>query len=156
MNEVLINTSLDHIERALIMFKKAIIAFPEIQWKQGDLDYLRPAGVAYHVVETIEFYTGNIIAEQFEWGHRFHCDWEDTNSTKLPNQDEVLTYLGEVWEHSQTWIRSHNLLEPESMFPWTGDTLLGRMLYILRHIQHHTAEMSLELKRRGYECPDWK
>ena len=156
MNEVLTYSILDHIERAVKMFKEAVIAFPDVEWKQGEIDYLRPAGVAYHVVESIEFYTGHLTVDQFKWGHRFHCDWEDSDASKLPDQNEVLAYLDEVWEQSRNWIRAENLLHTETLFPWSGSTLLSRLLYVLRHIQHHTAEMSVELKRRGYPCPDWQ
>jgi len=42
------------------------------------------------------------------------------------------------------------LLEPETVHPWTGQTRMGKMIYELRHIQHHLGEISGELKRRGY------
>ena len=29
------------------------------------------------------------------------------------------------------------LLEPEAVHPWTGQTRMGKMIYELRHIQHH-------------------
>jgi hypothetical protein len=41
------------------------------------------------------------------------------------------------------------LLEPESVHPWTGSNRLGKMLYDLRHVQHHLGEISGELRRRG-------
>ena len=31
-------------------------AFTPQEWRRGDMRYLRPAGLALHVVETIEFY----------------------------------------------------------------------------------------------------
>jgi hypothetical protein len=150
------NSLLDHFERSLDMFRSAILNFPEDEWKKGDMDYLRPVGVAYHVVETMHFYSSDTPVDSFEWGGRFGCDWEDPDSVKLPTQEQVLKYLDEVWGIAGNIISNIDPLSEEKSYPWTGKILHSRFLYLLRHIQHHTAEMSLELKRRGYTCPDWK
>jgi hypothetical protein len=41
------------------------------------------------------------------------------------------------------------LLEPEIVHPWTGPTRMSKMIYWLRHIQHHLGEISAELRRQG-------
>jgi hypothetical protein len=43
------------------------------------------------------------------------------------------------------------LLESESVHPWTGPTRLGKLIYDLRHLQHHLGAISAELKRRGIQ-----
>ena len=135
-----ISTSLvDQFERTLHMFKAAVANFPSDEWTKGELDYLRPAGVAYHVVESLEFYGGVVPVDKFDWGGRFGCDWEDPDSAKLPTQIQVLTYLDETWTRVKTWLMTSDPELPESLFPWTGAILHGRLLYLLRHIQHHTA-----------------
>ena len=146
----------DHYQRALRMFRETIMAFPEDEWRKGDIDYSRPAGVAYHVVEGMDFYTGELTPDKFPWGGRFDVDWEETNSERLPSQDQVITYLNEVEEKLEEWFRKTDLLAKETKFPWTGDTGLGRAIYNLRNIQHHVSEMSLELTRRGYKSPEWR
>ena len=147
---------LDQYQRALTMFRGAVMAFPADEWRKGDIDYLRPAGVAYHVVESIDFYTGNQPADEFPWGGRFGVDWENTNSDRLPGQEQLITYLDEVEDKLQEWFRKTDLLAAETVFPWTGTLVLGRVIYNLRNIQHHLSEMSLELTRRGYQSPDWR
>jgi len=147
---------MDHFERALQMFKEAASAFPESEWKIGDTDYLRPAGAAYHVVESIRFYTGNTPHDKFNWGGRFNVDWESSDSEKLPSQQELLEYLDEVCADAREWIKTNDLTQAERLFVWTGKTLLSRTAYLLRHIQHHTAEMALELTKRCYKAPEWK
>jgi hypothetical protein len=47
-------TMQDQFMRALTMFREAVSAFPAEEWRKGDTDYLRPAGVAYHQVVTIQ------------------------------------------------------------------------------------------------------
>ena len=39
---------------------------------------------------------------------------------------------------------------------YCGKTVLGRMMYVLRHSESHLAEMSLALRRRGYLGPEWR
>lgn len=142
-------------QRALKMFREAVMAFPSDEWRKGDIDYSRPAGVAYHVVESIDCYTGNQPVDKFPFGGRFGVDWEDSRSDRLPSQQQLITYLDEVEGRLQEWFRNTDLLAAETMFPWTGSLVLGRAIYCLRNIQHHLSEMSLELTRRGYPSPEW-
>jgi uncharacterized damage-inducible protein DinB len=48
------------------------------------------------------------------------------------------------------------LLEPEELHPWTGQTRMDRLLYVLRHSQHHLGEMNAELTRRGIKAAIWE
>ena len=150
-----IGAVLDQFRRALRMFRETIIAFPPDEWHRGDIDYLRPAGVAYHVIESIDFYTGNQPPDKFSWGARFGVDWENKHSDRLPSQGQLTTYLDEVEDKLQEWFEKTDLLAAETTYPWTGSLVLARAIYILRNIQHHLSEMSLELTRRGYQSPEW-
>jgi len=156
MNEIVSESMIAQFNRALVMFREAVTAFPESEWKVGETDYLRPAGIAYHLIETIEFYAGDQSADEFKFGARFGVDWEGGEPGKFPTQHQILEYLEEVWVKAEAWINDHDLTQPESLFPWTGKTLLSRMGYLLRHIQHHTAELALELTRRGLQPPGWE
>lgn len=146
----------NHFRCALKMFREAIITFPADEWWKGDIDYLRPAGVAYYVIESIDFYIGNEPADKFSWGGRFNVDWEDTDSNRLPDQEQLISYLDEVEDKLQEWFGNTDLLAAETVFPWAGSIILGRAIYILRNIHHHLSEMSLELTRRGYKSPEWR
>lgn len=143
-------------QRALKMFREATLAFPADEWRKGDIDYLRPAGVAYHVVESIDVYTGNQPVDKFQWGGQFGADWEDSDPERLPSQEQLIAYLDEIENRLQEWFGNIDLLAVETMFPWTGALILGRAIYCLRNIQHHVSEMSLELTRRGYQSPEWR
>ena len=103
-----------------------------------------------------DFYTGNQSPDKFAWGSRFGVDWEDTNSDRLPSQEQPITYLDEVEDKLKEWFKKTDLLAVETVFPWTGSIILGRAIYNLRNIQHHLSEMSLELTRRGYQSPEWR
>lgn len=141
--------------RALKMFRQAVLAFPAQEWHVGELDYLRPAGLAYHALETIDFYTSDQPAAQFPWGNRFGVDWEEQRSELLPPQEDLIAYLDEIESKLAHWFKTVDLTAPEQSYPWTGVSKLERTLYILRHTHHHLAEMCLELTRRGYSGPEW-
>ncbi len=146
----------DHFRRVLGMFREALDLFPADEWRRGDIDYVRPAGLAYHVLESIDFYTGDQPVDRFHWGGRFGVDWEDRRSERLPSQEQVLAYLEEMSGKLHTWLETTDLLAPEQLFSWTGPTHLARAIYLLRNIQHHVAELCLELTRRGCSSPEWK
>jgi hypothetical protein len=139
----------------MAVFRDTVSAFDAMEWTTGDIDYARPSGLAYHTLETIQFYVGNESADEFRWGSRFDADWEGAASDALPSQQQILEYMDEVRPLLESWIDTETLTADEEQFPWTGGIKLGRALYLLRHTQHHTAELSFELTRRGGAAPDW-
>jgi len=145
----------DQLSRTNRMFRQAVELCPDDEWHKGDMPYLRPAGLALHVVETIDFYAGEQAADAYPWGYRFDVDWEDADAGKLPRRDKLLAYLDDAERKLDTWLDEADLLASESTFPWTGTNGLGRMVYLLRNTQHHLAEICLELTRRGYDAPEW-
>ena len=146
----------DQHRRALQMFREAVDAFPPDEWRQGDTPYQRPAGLALHIVETIEFYISGQPVDGFAWGHRFGVDWEGGASEELPDQPALLAYLADVEEELVRWLGDVDLLAPEVAYPWTGASVAGRAIYVIRNTQHHVSEMCLELTRRGIAAPEWQ
>jgi hypothetical protein len=145
----------DQFVRTLAMFREAVKAFPADEWCKGDTPYQRPAGLALHLVEAIDDFA---VLKPGESGktRRFNVDWEEKDSAKLPSQDDLMAYLDEVEQRLAHLLANADLTAAEGLFRWTGSTLLSRMAYLLRHTQHHLAEMCLELHRRGYKAPQWQ
>lgn len=155
MSEVtLVDVVLRQFVRSWQMFEDAVRQFPADEWREGAFAYLTPARAAYHIVETAEFYSGE-IPDTFQWGHRFGGDWEAMPAEDLPSPADVLAYLADVRPQVEAWVRDVDLLAPDPAFGWTGGAFLDRALYLLRHTHHHVGEMWSELKRRGYKFPDW-
>jgi uncharacterized damage-inducible protein DinB len=148
----------DQFRRAFAMLRGSIEAFPDEEWRKGDVDLLIPCRQVWHVVEAVEYYLSEYPGE-FKWGHRFDGDWEGTPAGELPSQEGMLAYLDEMASTVEQWLKSlgdEGLLEPQKGFSWTGTCPLGRALYVLRHTQHHLAMMNTELRRRGIERPKWR
>lgn len=145
----------DQFRRSLLMMENAVRAYPAQEWRRGDLAYLRPAGLAYHLVDTLDFYTCDTPPEAYR-GKPLCPDWETAADEELPTQAQVLDYLAEMKARLAAWLETTDLLAPDTARPWTGPNTLGRALYLLRHNQHHISELYIELTRRGLSCPEWE
>jgi len=73
----------------------------------------------------------------------------------LPSQALVLDYLQEMEQRLLKWTESTDFSAPDELHPYTGKTVLGRAFYLIRHTESHLAELSLELRKRGYAGPEW-
>lgn len=145
----------DHFTRTLLMLRSAVETFPQEEWFEGATSYQRPAGLALHIVQTLDLYSalrpgegsGDALAQ---------INWEERDSSKLPSQEDLLGFLDHVEERLANFIASADFGAEEEIFPWTGSTILSRALYSLRHAQHHLADMAMELQRRGLTPPNWQ
>ena len=143
-------------QRTLLMLRDAVKAFPNEEWRVVENFYPRPAAIAYHTLEAIDFYTSGKIGDEFPWGHRFNVEWETKDYERLPSQQQLLTYLVEIETRITKWFNQMDISAPEETYSWTGDTKLENAIYLLRHTHQHTAELSLELHHRGYQSPKWR
>ena len=72
---MLIVTSLQNqFDRGWRMIEATIDATGDDAWTHAGRDYLTPARLAYHIAETVDFYTAD--TEEFPFGDRFGGDWE--------------------------------------------------------------------------------
>ena len=139
------------------MYMEAINNIPDDEWKTGEIDYLIPARQILHGIETLDYYL-TTAPDVFVHDYRFNLDWYRASAEQLPNKTQLNTYLGEVKEKMETWIKSLDdemFHGPEKMFPWTGSSLLGRILYSIEHSRHHLGELNGELRRRGLPRVKW-
>jgi hypothetical protein len=145
----------DQFLRMFFMLRSAVERFPEEDWRTGDSLYQRPAGLALHILQSIDGYC-NLKAGEGSGDPLAQISWQERDSSRLPSQEAVLVYLEKVEARQANFIATADLLAKEELFPWTGTTLLSRALYSLRHAQHHLADMAMELQRRGFRPPDWQ
>lgn len=140
------------------MYADAIKNIPDEHWRTGEIDYLIPARLMLHAIEAIDFYSSTSPSE-FTHGYRFNIDRKTAPPEQLPGKDQLQTYLDEVKEKTESWLsglEDEDFLSPETVFPWTGNTLLGRVLYSLAHCRQHFGELNAELRRRGLPRIKWR
>jgi len=140
------------------MYEDAIKNIPEDHWRIGDIDYLIPSRIVYHVLETADFYSSS-KPEGFPWGHRFNVNCWDASPEQLPTKDQARKYHEEMRDKVGDWLRGmedSDLLSSETAFHWTGGSVLGRVLYLLSHYRQHMGEINAELRRHGLPRIKWQ
>jgi len=155
-NEAISTEVLDQFKRVFFKFREVVDAFPEEEWRIGESDYQRPAGLAGHFLSTIDFYTSGLSSDEFPWGKRLGSDWEDPDGKALPSKSLVLDYLEEMKARLESWTAEMDFLTEDNLHTYCGKTVLGRAFYLIRHCESHLGEMNLELRRRGYLGPEWR
>jgi hypothetical protein len=139
------------------MYSDAINNIPDEEWRTGEINYLIPARQILHGIETLDYYSST-APDVFNHGYRFKIDWQTASAKQLPGKAQLNIYLDEVKEKMETWIKGlddDEFHSPERLFPWTGSTMLGRVLYSLEHSRHHLGELNGELRRRGLPRIKW-
>jgi len=147
----------DQFERMWLMLREAISNCGDGEWKRDAGHwFLIPSRLAYHIIETVDFYSRESPPEM-EWARRFGVDWETREAEKLPGREPMLDYLEEIRASLGGKLRSMSdeALLADQAFPWTGATVLERMIYTLRHSMFHLGQIQAELRRRGLKGADW-
>lgn len=151
----------DQWTRTWNMWEAMIHSIPDDEWRKGDVDYLIPARHLIHVIHADDIFTGDTPFDQydhFKWFEARDGEWE-TVPEELPNKEAALAALADVRaivEERLTKLDDAAWLEPEKVHPWTGPTRMSKLLYNLRHTQHHLGEVNAELIRRGIAGVGWK
>ena len=141
------------------MWEEMIRAIPESEWRTGDIDYLIPARHCVHVLLCDDAFTQDIPLDQYDDSKLFDVREWGTPPGELPNKQMALSKIAESREIVRERLEQLDdaiLLEPEKVHPWAGQTRLEKLLYVLRHSQHHLGEINAELTRRGIRAAIWK
>jgi uncharacterized damage-inducible protein DinB len=134
-------------------FRDAISKLSDPQWRTSECDWLAPIRLAYHLVETAEFYSLSSPKDGAE-----PLDWDSGATDQLPSQAQLLAYIDRVQPMVREWLTTCSdeaFLSSETEFDWTGGTRLDRAIYSLRHSQHHLGQINAELRRKGLPRGEW-
>lgn len=153
------------------------IPFKEIIWKQfgGSIDMLENSMkecseelwdddskfwyIAYHTLFFLDYYI-TTDPDNFSPPKPFSLS-EFDSSGKMPervyNKEELITYLVYCRKKLKKLINS--LTEESSKNRWVNSyrdySIIEILLYNMRHVQHHAAQLNLLLRQNGIEPPDW-
>lgn len=141
--------------RTFFMLRNAIETLSDEEWMKGETLYQRPVSLVLHILQSTDGYTAMEPGEGSE-DPLTQINWQERDTSKLPTQPAVLAYLDVVEKRVAQLLVKADFEAEEKLFAWTGKTILSRILYALRHTQHHLADLAMELKRRGFEPPNWE
>jgi len=151
----------DHANRAFGMILQAAKGFSDTEWFKASGTRMAPARIVHHILQATERYTwcGKPGEYDGENNGQFPLDWEDTlDARDFLGRDAACEQLENARRAMLEWIKQSEdgLLTDKSIWPWTGGSKLAQFLYLLRHLQHHMAELNAELHRRSLPIVEWQ
>jgi hypothetical protein len=169
------------LERQWVMLREALTMLDDGQYRGGE-GYLAPARLLMHTIRTSHFYLAD-GPDGFDWERPFvphsrgadvgdpasrdvqYERWsraltagDEADVADLPSREALLAYLEEVVAIGDAWLGEQDeaaWLGPTG-FPWTGETRLAQMVYLLRHTQHHIGELNALLRTWDQPRVEWR
>lgn len=156
-NELFLEICRNEYKAVLQMMRRAIELCPEELW---DVRTDEPPfwQQAFHTAFFIHFYLGEQPEDPRE---NPTIENEAANLDHIPSRilsrEEINEYLDEVGEQCEAKLReiTPEWLEGENKFHWTGPTPAHRLIYNVRHAQHHVGWMNSILARKAEKAADW-
>ncbi len=145
--------------RTWAMWEEMIHSIPDEEWASGEMDYLIPARHLIHVTVGEDVFSADTPVEESDQTKWFGVPAWETAASDLPRKELALSRLAafrSTVEARLSQFSDEALLEPELVHPWTGRTRVSKILFTLRHTQHHLGEINAELIRRGIEGVKWQ
>lgn len=139
------------------MVRKAVENCPEDLWddRADEPPFWQQA---YHTL----FYTGFYLSDSPESSQAASfVEAEAANlkhtPTTTPSRKQIQDYLEQVSERCEAFLGKLDsaALSGKNTFPWTGPTLAYRMIYNIRHAQHHVGWLNSILSRKGAQPAEW-
>ena len=139
------------------MLRRAIELCPEELWdEQADEPPFWQQ--AYHTLWAVDFYLsdspGSSQKASFIEGEAANLKHRSANA---PSRQQIQDYLEEVSRKCKTVLEglTSDQLEGKNTFPWTGPTLAHRLIYNIRHAQHHVGWLNSVLSRKADRAAEW-
>jgi hypothetical protein len=151
---------------AIDMLAAAIDACPDTLW--DDRSFTPPFWhIAYHTLFYLDLYLSE-SEEHFTPPafHRANANFMrdvpfppyrvDTPAVAT-TKDQLRSYLAHGRDKCRDRIArlTDEEIEMKSPFPWLDFCRGDLLLYNMRHVQHHAAQLNLRLRERGVEPPRW-
>lgn len=144
---------------SLAMLRQAIEECPDSLWQSGGYKN-QFWHVVFHVLFFTHFYLGRSEDAFIPWeGHRdeivsLEPDELDAQAWTPYTKDELLDYHQYCADEVEGFVNALDL-EAESGFYWLPFNKMELQFYNIRHLQHHTGELSERLGTKGEIEVDW-
>lgn len=156
MSEIMANDLRLQYAKAFRTIRGIVEAFREDRWKEphGDV-YYRPSRIAYHLAVVIDNHIAGGFKDKDFVSKLPYGRWSEATAEILPGRKDFLAYFDAVQERAQKALATltdealSSPVEPERA--WTGASLMGLHLYIMRELSDHTGELNKMLIEDGGE-----
>ncbi|MFO0829531.1 MAG: DinB family protein [Phycisphaerales bacterium] len=142
---------LSQFDAAFAMLEECIAKCPAAKWK-GKVGKYAFWHVAYHTLYCTDLYTARTAAE-WKPHPKFHpggaSDVEDEDPSRVMTKPELLAYVTHCRKRLRASIRreTESSLAGPAGFPWLSFSRAEAAIYNLRHVQHHTGQLSAFLRK---------
>jgi len=142
---------ISQFDAAFDMLEECIRVCPDARWK-GKVGKYAFWHVAYHTLYCTDLYTAR-SAKRWKTHPRFHPggldDVEGEYPTRMMTRAELIAYVARCRKLVHASIRRETsaTLRAPAGFPWLSFHRAELPLYSLRHVQHHTGQLSAFLRR---------
>ncbi len=141
---------LNQFEASWKMIRDAIEHVPEDMWAKSVGSWFYSTTL-YHLIETMDFYVRDDY-ESMVFGGRAGYNWDNVKDVEkdilpLISKNLVREYLSEMEEKLTTFLSTVSIdaLFRKDGFYWF-ESIYHKMLYLLRHTQHHIGELAVTLR----------
>jgi hypothetical protein len=158
MSQVLCTSLASNFQNSVQLVAETIGQFKADQWTEGVDAFQVPWKIAYHIIESLDYYFRDPGAEPFRWGHRFQGAWWVLPEDRAPAPELLLGYLAEIEGRIAQHFRAlddSQLATPYDEKRELGATRLGHYAYALRHTMHHHGALSLLSLMAGNPEGSW-
>lgn len=132
---------------------------PEKKFHVGEKKW-RFSWVLFHIIETADFYSRN-TPDTMKWGDKAGFDWEKSSKQEIIEKKLTITknmlreYSKEIELRIEQFLKdvSDEELLKKDDFHWF-DSILGKLVYMLRHNAFHVGELARIL--RGWDGERFK
>jgi uncharacterized damage-inducible protein DinB len=110
---------------------------------------------AYHTVFYLDFYLGdNPKKPPDRFGFKENLN---EKTEQMISKQELLDYLSDVEMKCDQILKELTMekLEGKNSYFWTGPTLAHRLIYNIRHSQHHIGRLNSILRRHMGDVSKW-
>jgi len=139
------------------MLENAIKACPEGQWDGSSRFWY----IAYHTTFWTDYYLSDTPLEK-DYRPPAPFDLSEFEDGRLPervfDKTEVLSLLHHGRKRLQKQLKdstTEDLMEKRFTSEYKNFSLFEMLLYNMRHVQHHTAQLNLLIRQGGNTPPDW-
>lgn len=155
MNQAIKDALWSQFGASIDMLENAIWMCPEEIWN-SEVSF---SGSAYHTLFFLDYY---LSLEPLGFGPRLpftHSEFEDDLPSVPFSRNEILNYLDFNRNKCHDLIMS--LTDELSKSRWINESktmdysIFEILLYNMRHVQHHAAQLNQLLRRDINDAPDW-
>ncbi|MBF9017940.1 MULTISPECIES: DinB family protein [unclassified Oceanispirochaeta] len=124
------------------MFEKIVSDFDAHTWIHSGFALTTPALVAFHILQSTKYYSGDSSPFVYESGRSIATDSGKLETRDLPSKEDIIYMMQSVKSNTEKWLRNIKFEADNNDYKWTGLTRLSVVLFLIRHSQFHLGEIN--------------